>query len=83
MENAKTTMDTLNELKIMGLELIIDDFGTSFTSMSRLKNFPVDTLKIHQSFIHNLGDSDEDKAIIKTIITLAENLHLHVIGEGV
>ena len=83
MENAKTTMDTLNELKIMGLELIIDDFGTSFTSMSRLKNFPVDTLKIHQSFIHNLGESDEDKAIIKTIITLAENLHLHVIGEGV
>ena len=77
------TLDVFNRLRAMGVRMAIDDFGTGYSSLNYLKQFPVDTLKIDQSFIFNLPDNTDDAQITRTIISMAHNLGLGVIAEGV
>ncbi|CAM4420713.1 EAL domain-containing protein [Paenibacillus alkaliterrae] len=83
MQNIEKTIATLNELKLMGVQISVDDFGTGFSSLSYLKHFPVDTLKIDQSFVWDINICPKDTAIVTTIINMAHNLQLKVIAEGV
>ncbi len=83
MHQEANTIALLHHLKALGVELSIDDFGTGYSSLSYLKEFPVDKLKIDQSFIRNCHQNEEDRAIVNTIVNLAKNLGLSVIAEGV
>jgi len=77
------TIETLNQLKQLGVRISIDDFGTGFSSLNYLKQFPVDTLKIDQSFVRELYNNPNDETIVKTIISMAHNLNLNVVAEGI
>jgi diguanylate cyclase (GGDEF)-like protein/PAS domain S-box-containing protein len=83
MENAELTTPLLKQLKDMGVILQIDDFGTGYSSLSYLHNFPFDGLKIDRSFITTIGTEEEKIEIVRAITTLALNLNLKVIAEGV
>jgi diguanylate cyclase (GGDEF)-like protein/PAS domain S-box-containing protein len=83
MQTTDTAVSTVKALKSLGIRLSIDDFGTGYCSLNYLKSFPIDTLKIDQSFIRDLSINHEDKAIIQAIIALGHGLKLHVIAEGV
>ncbi|MEO5377190.1 MAG: EAL domain-containing protein [Magnetococcus sp. DMHC-6] len=83
MGNVEEAITIMKCLKDMGLTLAMDDFGTGFSSLSYLKRFPVDTLKIDQSFIRELNIDSNDAAIVRTIIELAHSLRLKVVAEGV
>ncbi|MCB9964855.1 MAG: EAL domain-containing protein [Rhodospirillales bacterium] len=83
MEDIEHTVTTLKELHALGIELAIDDFGTGYSSLSYLRQFPIDRLKIDQSFIRNALNDANDASITKTIITLGRALNLKVIAEGV
>jgi len=83
MENSDTLIQRLGEIKELGVGLAIDDFGTGYSSLSQLKRLPIDKLKIDQLFIHGLPDDDDDVVIVKTVISLAQNMGLAVIAEGV
>jgi EAL domain-containing protein (putative c-di-GMP-specific phosphodiesterase class I) len=82
MTDAETNIAKLRELKALGLDLAVDDFGTGYSSLSYLKRFPIDTLKIDQSFVADL-DSQDGPAIIDAILALAKTLNLRVIAEGI
>jgi len=73
----------LRELSSHGIKIAIDDFGTGYSSLNYLKRLPIDTLKIDQSFIRDMSNSDEDSSIIKAIIAMAKGLNLNIISEGV
>ncbi|WP_209124904.1 EAL domain-containing protein [Alkalihalobacillus sp. BA299] len=81
--NIEQSIKTLNDLKELGVKISIDDFGTGFSSLNYLKEFPVDTLKIDQSFVRELSNNSSDKTIVKTIISMAHNLNLNVVAEGI
>lgn len=74
---------TLERLKELGISISIDDFGTGYSSLSYLRRFPIDTLKIDQSFICEVLDNSNDQAIVTSIIQLAHNMNMRVIAEGV
>ncbi|PKM36450.1 MAG: GGDEF domain-containing protein [Gammaproteobacteria bacterium HGW-Gammaproteobacteria-10] len=73
----------LEQLCTLGIELSIDDFGTAYSSLSRLKQLPLHTLKIDRSFVHDLGHDADDETLVRTIISMAHNLNLKVVAEGV
>ena len=77
------TIDTINELKALGISFSIDDFGTGYSSLSYLNRLPVDELKIDQSFVRNISDSPENAVIVDTIIIMARQLNLEIVAEGV
>lgn len=83
MENIEQTIAVLQQLHEMGIALSLDDFGTGYSSLSYLKRFPIDVLKIDQSFVRELVCSTDNTTITKAIISLAHSLHLNVIAEGV
>ena len=83
MQNVEEGIVILQALKDLGLHVSIDDFGTGFSSLSYLKRLPVDKLKIDQSFVKDLTTDPGDAAIVTSMITLAHNLDLTVIAEGV
>jgi len=81
--NVEHAISTLNALKQLGVHLSIDDFGTGYSSLSYLKRFPVDKLKIDQSFVRQMAASAKDAAIVAVVIELGHQLDLTVIAEGV
>ena len=83
MKNAERAIDLMHRLKEMQIQIAIDDFGSGYSSLSYLKRFPIDRLKIDQSFVREATNDSTDAAIIMAIITLAQNLKLKVIAEGV
>jgi len=83
MHDLERTIETLTHLTKMGLQISIDDFGTGYSSLSYLKRYPIDTLKIDRSFVKDIPADQEDMAITRTIISMAHNLHLKIIAEGV
>lgn len=83
MEDIQQTVKILKELHALGVELAIDDFGTGYSSLSYLRQFPIDRLKIDQSFIRNALNNVDDAAIARTIIGLGRSLNLKIIAEGV
>jgi EAL domain-containing protein (putative c-di-GMP-specific phosphodiesterase class I) len=83
LEDPHQTINTLNRFKEMGLRVSLDDFGTGYSSLSYLMKLPLDTLKIDQSFIRDLGQNDSGTAIVSAIISMAHSLGLSVIAEGV
>lgn len=83
MDDAEQSIRMLQAIKDMGLKLSIDDFGTGYSSLSYLKRFPVDELKIDRSFVKDMATDVGDAAIVATIVSLAKNLSLSVVAEGV
>lgn len=83
MGNVDETLVILTRLRNMGFDISIDDFGTGYSSLNYLRRLPASTIKIDRSFVHDLNSSDEAKAIVKTILSLAKSLNLKVVGEGV
>jgi len=83
MENVENTMEVLGRINKMGFSFSIDDFGTGFSSLSYLKRFPVDKLKIDKSFVLDMETDENDKSIVHAIVDLAHDLNFKVIAEGV
>jgi len=83
MQNPENSVRTLYELKKLGVRISLDDFGTGHSSLSYLKRFPIDTLKIDQSFVHDITHDPDTAAIVTAIIAMAHSLRLKVIAEGV
>ncbi len=83
MKNAESAINTLGELRAMGIRISIDDFGSGYSSLSYLKHLPIDVLKIDQSFVRDMTSDPKDAAIAMAIIQLAHSLQLQVKAEGV
>jgi diguanylate cyclase (GGDEF)-like protein/PAS domain S-box-containing protein len=83
MADTKRTLRLLDELYAMGLHLSIDDFGTGYSSLSALQQFPIDTLKIDQSFVRDVAQNASNATLVRTIIEMGRNLEIDVIAEGV
>lgn len=83
VKEAGYIIHVLQELKELGVTIAIDDFGTEYSSLSRLKTLPVDRIKIAMQFVHGILEDNKDAAIAKIIIQLAKNIRLNVIAEGV
>lgn len=85
MEDVHETIPLIQRLKDLGVQIVIDDFGTGYSSMSYLQQLPIDTLKVDQSFISRIENSndDENRSIVETIVSLALKLGLKVVAEGV
>ncbi|MEL7267287.1 MAG: EAL domain-containing protein, partial [Planctomycetota bacterium] len=83
LKDDETSFDMFCDLREMGYELLLDDFGTGFCSLSYLHRFPIDTLKIDKSFTQSMLGDESSLAIVRTILALAEVLDLTVVGEGV
>jgi EAL domain-containing protein (putative c-di-GMP-specific phosphodiesterase class I) len=83
MDDVERSSEQLHQLHDLGVCLIVDDFGTGYSSLSYLSRFPVDLLKVDRSFVRGLGFDPTDTAIVRAVITLAHNLGLRAVGEGV
>jgi diguanylate cyclase (GGDEF)-like protein/PAS domain S-box-containing protein len=83
IDDVNETLNILNSMRELGITLAIDDFGTGYSSLSYLKQFPIDILKIDQSFIRDITTDASDKAIVSAIIAMAQQLDIDVLAEGV
>jgi diguanylate cyclase (GGDEF)-like protein/PAS domain S-box-containing protein len=83
MQGAEGVIAMLGEIRALGVQIAIDDFGTGYSSLSYLKRFPIDQLKVDRSFVADLPEKREDKAIVRAIVTLGHELGLRVVAEGV
>ena len=83
MQDSTSTTDVLQALKDMGVHLALDDFGTGYSSLSYLRRFPIDTLKIDQSFVRDLTTDADDASIVSAVISMGKSLHKRVVAEGV
>ena len=82
-QDNQATLDILHALNDLGIQIQMDDFGTGYASLSYLHRYPVDTLKIDRSFIQGIQPNGEQGRLARTVITLARELNLEVIAEGV
>lgn len=83
MDAGEAFLAKLDALRAAGIMLAIDDFGTGYSSMSYLKRFPINTIKVDRSFVRDLPNNEQDKAITKAIISMAHSLRMHVVAEGI
>jgi EAL domain-containing protein (putative c-di-GMP-specific phosphodiesterase class I) len=83
MQDSCSTTAVLNELKAIGVHLALDDFGTGYSSLSYVKRFPIDTLKIDQSFVRDIAIDANDASIVSAVISMGKSLHMGVVAEGV
>ena len=83
MQDAESTVRTLVALKSMGVQLAIDDFGTGYSSFTYLRRFPVDALKLHQSFVQEITENPGDATIVSAMINIGKSLNQRVIAEGI
>uniref|UniRef100_UPI00405726F3 EAL domain-containing protein n=1 Tax=Candidatus Electronema sp. TaxID=2698783 RepID=UPI00405726F3 len=83
MENPEQAVALLRDIRQLGITIAIDDFGTGYSSLAYLKKFPVNSIKIDQSFIADLIKDSDDAAIVESIIQMARSLGLEVVAEGV
>jgi EAL domain-containing protein (putative c-di-GMP-specific phosphodiesterase class I) len=83
MQDSKSTAAVLQSLKDIGVQLALDDFGTGYSSLSYMKRFPIDTLKIDQSFVRDLTTDADDASIVSAVIGMGKSLHMRVVAEGV
>ena len=83
MEDPVRTIKLLDELYALGLHMAIDDFGTGYSSLSALQQFPINTLKIDQSFVKNIAVDSDDATIVGTIVHMGRSLNMDVVAEGV
>jgi diguanylate cyclase (GGDEF)-like protein len=83
MGDIDVAIDLMLRLKALGCRLGMDDFGTGYSSLSYLRRFPIDTLKVDQSFVHNMSESREDREIVRTIVDLGHTLGMDLIAEGI
>ena len=83
MQNAEKVLKSLQEIKSLGVSLAIDDFGTGFSSLSYLSRFPIDRLKIDQSFVRDIENTPANESISRAIVSLAKSLSLSVVAEGI
>ncbi len=83
IEDSRSVADVLTELKDIGVLLALDDFGTGYSNLSHLKRFPIDALKIDQSFVHDLTMDEDNAGIVTAVIGMGKSLHMRVVAEGV
>jgi EAL domain-containing protein (putative c-di-GMP-specific phosphodiesterase class I) len=83
MENAESAAKLLTEIRKLGVTIAIDDFGTGYSSLSYLKRLPIDTVKLDRSFVNGATTDPDDAALVMAIVTLAHNLRLRVVAEGI
>ena len=83
MDHAETSVQLLDRLKALGVQIQVDDFGTGYSSLGYLHKFPLDALKVDASFVSRLEANPENREIVKTIVALAKNLRMAVVAEGV
>lgn len=83
LNDQKATTLILEQVHDLGVKIAVDDFGTGFSSLGYLSQLPIDTLKIDRCFIELMSESEKDKNLVKTIVAMANNLHLNVVAEGV
>ena len=83
IDDATLAMEQLNELRALGVRIALDDFGTGYSSLSYVRRFPLDELKIDRSFVERIAQADGDSALVCTIATLAEQLGLRLVAEGI
>ena len=83
VRDTESTAQVLQALKGLGVQLALDDFGTGFSSLSHLQRFPIDALKIDQSFLWNLTTGSDDASIVGAVIGMADSLRMRVVAEGV
>ncbi len=83
MQDSRSTAEVLKELKEIGVLLALDDFGTGYSSLSYLKRFPIDAVKIDQSFVRDLTTDPDDAGIVTAVIAMGRSLHMRVVAEGV
>ena len=83
MDSPQKAIETMLQLRAMGIHLSLDDFGTGYSSLAYLKKFPLNTLKIDKAFVDDIEQSEQGRNMVATIITIAHNLDLQVVAEGV
>jgi EAL domain-containing protein (putative c-di-GMP-specific phosphodiesterase class I) len=83
LQDPSSTALVLETLKSMGVHFALDDFGTGYSSLSYMRRFPIDTLKIDQSFMHDVVSDSDNASIVQAVIGMGKSLHMRVVAEGV
>jgi EAL domain-containing protein (putative c-di-GMP-specific phosphodiesterase class I) len=83
LQDPNSTVSVLRTLKDLGINLALDDFGTGYSSLSHMRRFPIDTLKIDQSFMRDVDSDTDNASIVGAVISLGSSLHMRVVAEGI